>query len=126
MNLNLYISELGYRLVAENIFGEKAEMDVVPGDGIYEYVRMTGRLNVSYVVYWLTNPPKGFRMDKNRKEFLEFLNRANDHRRVRRVTRPEGWREYAGLSKGEVPHHYKKPGDVVVHGDCARADLVIL
>lgn len=126
MNLNLYISELGYRLVAENVFGEKAEMNVAPGDGIYEYVQKTGRLNASYVVYWLTNPPAKTKLKKEQIVFLDFLNRANDNRRERRVTRPKGWRETAGISKGEVPHHYKKPGDVVVHGDVARADLVIL
>lgn len=127
MNINLYIDELGYRIVADNKYGEKAEMVSQPGDGIYEYVQRTGRLNMSYIVYWLTNPPKDMRpLTPERQAFLEFLNQADDHRRERRVTRPKGWRNHAGLSTGEVAHHYKKPGDVVVHGDCARAEFKIL
>ena len=119
MNLDLYHHDLGYRIVARNIYGEVCELISQPGDGIYEYVLKAGRLNTSYIVYCLTNF-KGFR-SKEQQVFLDFLNKANDHRHPRRKLRPEGWRDHAGISRGEVPSVPRKAGDVVVHGDVARA-----
>jgi len=123
VNLNLYAHERGFLIRAENIYGESAEMVSTPGDGIWEYVDRNGRLNTSYVVYCLTENKK---RNKEQQAFLDFLNKANDHRHPRRKLRPEGWREYAGLSKGEVVSVPRKPGDVVVHGDVARAYVRII
>lgn len=122
MNIDLYLHERGFLIVARNKFAETAEMVSEPGDGIYEYVKRTGRLNSSFIVYHLTNAKK---TNKEQQDFLAFLNKANDHRREKRVTRPEGWREKAGISKGEVISRPTRPGDVVVHGDVAVATLVI-
>jgi hypothetical protein len=118
MNLDLYHHERGFQIVARNKFAESCEYISAPGDGIYEYVSRNGRLNMSFVVYCLTVLPE--RTDEQ-QAMLDFLNRANDHRRVVRKTRPKGWRNKAGISKGEVQSTPKKPGDVVVHGDVARA-----
>ena len=126
MNVDLYLHEMGYLIVARNKFDEKCEMVSSPGDHIYEYVQKTGRLNVSYIRYWLTKLLADGQLDDDRKAFLDFVNKANDHRRVKRKTRPEGWRELSGLSTGEVPRQPKRPGDVVVHGDVARAEFKIL
>jgi hypothetical protein len=124
VNLDLYAHELGYRIVARNIFGEVCEMVSAPGDGIYEYVLKTGRLNTSYIVYCLSHF-KGI-LSEEQQAFLDFLNRANDRRHPRRVLRPEGWRDHAGISRGEVNSVPRKPGDVVVHGDVARAWVRII
>jgi hypothetical protein len=127
VNLNLYAHDLGFLIIADNIYGEKCEMVSQPGDGIWEYVNKNGRLNTSYIVYCLTNPPKGFApLNDERQAFLDFLNKANDRRHPRRVLRPEGWRDHAGISRGEVVSVPKKAGDVVVHGDVARAYLTII
>ena len=120
MNVDLYVHEEGYRVVARNIFGETCEMVSRPGDGIYEYVSKMGRLNISFIVYCLTQI-MGFLRSDEQQAMLDFLNTANDHRHPRRKLRPEGWKAYAGLSQGEVNSAPKKPGDVVVHGDVARA-----
>lgn len=123
MIVELYVQDGGYLVVASNIYGEKEQYLSLPGDGIYEYVASKGRLNVSYIVYCLTDRKK---RTKEQQTFLDFLNKANDHRREKRVTRPAGWRETAGLSTGEVPSKPTKAGDVVVYGDVARATLRIL
>ena len=126
MNLDLYRHERGFLIVARNKFGESAEYISTPGDGIWEYVDHYGRLNMSFIVYHLTTPPKGRKLDKEAIAFLDFLNRANDHRHPRRVLRPDGWRDKAGISRGEVISAPKKPGDVTVHGDCARAYVRVM
>ena len=119
MNIDLYLHELGYLIVARNIFGDTCEMVSQPGDGIYEYVLKTGRLNASYIVYWLTEAKK---LNKEQAALLSFLNTANDGRSKRRV-RAKGWEAQAGLSTGEVPHRPLRPGDVVVHGDVAQVGM---
>lgn len=116
MKLSAYQRDGWYKIVAENNFGERSEYGCLPGDGIYEYLDKYHRLNATYVEYWLVR--------NNREEdqpFLEFLQRANDHRTPRRVRLP-GWEQTAGLhDPNAIPVERKKgPGDVVVYGDCAR------
>jgi hypothetical protein len=125
MIVELYVDAAGYKIVASNVFDEKEEYISTPGDGIYEYVAAKGRLNASYIVYCLTAMKK---RTKAQQTFLDFLNKANDHRHPKRVTRPPGWRNTAGLgTPGEAaPFRPAKPGDVVVYGDVARATLQIL
>jgi hypothetical protein len=123
MIVELYVHEAGYLIVASNVYGEKEQYVSTPGDGIFEYVATKGRLNVSYIVYCLTALKNRTR---EQQAFLDFLNNANDHRHVKRITRPKGWRNHAGLSTGEVPSKPTKAGDVVVYGDVARATLQIL
>jgi hypothetical protein len=122
MIVELYVHEAGYLIKARNIFDEVAEYVSSPGDGIYEYVAVKGRLNVSYIVYCLSAMKK---RTKEQQAFLDFLNKANDHRHPRRVTRPDGWQHTSGVSTGEVPSRPTKAGDVVVYGDVARATLQI-
>jgi hypothetical protein len=124
MIVELYVHEGGYLIVASNVFGEKEQYVSSPGDGIFEYVAAKGRLNVSYIVYCLTALKK---RTKAQQTFLDFLNKANDHRHPTRVTRPPGWQKTAGLGVvGEEHRHPTKAGDVVVYGDVARATLQIL
>jgi hypothetical protein len=126
VDINLYLHELGYRIEARNKFGETAEMMSQPGDGIYEYVQRTNRLNMSYIVYWLTNPPPAMTpLSPERQNMLDFLNRADDHRHPRRI-RKRGWERTAGLSDGEVISRPRKPGDVTVHGDVATIAMKVL
>ena len=120
MIVELYLHEGGYLVVASNKFGEKEQYVSTPGDGIFEYVASKGRLNVSYIVYCLTHIKKP---TEEQRTFLSFLNNANDHRRTVRKTRPEGWRNTAGISNGEVPSRPVKPGDVVIYGDVAKATV---
>lgn len=122
MIVELYLDEAGYRITARNIYGESEEYISSPGDGIYEYVATKGRLNASYIVYCLTAMKE---RTEEQRAFLEFLNRANDHRHPKRVTRPKGWKKSAGISTGEVEHRPTKAGDVVVYGDVARATLQV-
>jgi hypothetical protein len=121
--VELYVHEGGYLVVASNVYDEKEQYLSLPGDGIFEYVASKGRLNVSYIVYCLTAMKS---RTEAQQTFLDFLNKANDHRHPKRVTRPPGWKKTAGLSTGEVPSKPTKAGDVVVYGDVARATLQIL
>jgi hypothetical protein len=111
VNIELYDHDDGFRVVATNAHGGSAETVIPSDDPVAEYVRRKGRLQSSYLVYWLTETG-------NDDEFLAFLNNANDHFRPRRVRQP-GWDQH--LSTGEVPSKPQKPGDVVVHGNHARA-----
>lgn len=120
MIVELYIHDAGYLIVASNIYDEKEQYVSSPGDGIFEYVTSKGRLNASYIVYCLTALKS---RTKEQQTFLDFLNKANDHRREKRVTRPKGWQKTAGLSTGEVPTRPSKPGDVVIYGDLATATV---
>ena len=122
MIVELYLHEGGYLITARNIYDETAQYVSSPGDGIYEYVAVKGRLNASYIVYCLTHLKK---RTAEQQTFLDFLNKANDHRREKRKTRPKGWKATAGLSTGEVERKPTKAGDVVVYGDVARATLLI-
>lgn len=122
MIVELYVHEGGYLITASNIYDEKEQYVSSPGDGIYEYVATKGRLNASYIVYCLTHLKSRTKMQQT---FLDFLNKANDHRRVIRKTRPEGWQASAGLSTGEVPTRPSKPGDVVIYGDIALATVKV-
>lgn len=122
MIVELYVQDGGYLVVASNIYGEKEQYLSLPGDGIYEYVASRGRLNTSYIVYCLTHLKQ---RTKEQQTFLDFLSKANDHRREKRKTRPKGWKETAGLSTGEVERKPTKAGDVVVYGDVARATLLV-
>lgn len=117
MNLQCYPHDDGYRVVAENDHGGRAETVFAADHPVSEYVTRKHRLNREYVVYWLTELGDD-------PDFLAFLNTANDHFRERRV-RSEGWQDTAGLSTGEVPSKPQKPGDVVVHGHHATATLRI-
>lgn len=121
MIVELYVQDGGYLVVASNIYGEKEQYLSLSGDGIYEYVASRGRLNVSYIVYCLTDRKK---RTKEQQTFLDFLNKANDHPETQRKREP-GWEAQAGLSTGEVPRALTKAGDVVVYGDVARATLKV-
>lgn len=120
MKISVYPREGWYKVAAENAFGERSEYGSMPGDGVYEYLEKNHRLNRTFLEYWIVKNDR-----EEDKLFREFLLRANDHRSPRRV-RLEGWEKDAGLSYGEVPSKPKGPGDVVVYGDVARAEMKVI
>lgn len=112
MNVDCFPHDDGYRLVATNNRGETAECVLPPDHPVSEYVAEKGRLNQSYVIYWLTE-------DGSQPAFLAFLERANDHFRPRRIRQP-GWDSMVSDGTDTRGTKAARPGDVHVYGSTAR------
>jgi hypothetical protein len=124
MKIETHVHDDGYRINAENVWGEKAEL-VLPADHpVSEYITEKGRLNSSYLSYWLNEQPS-----TKTDAFLAFLTKGDDHHRKRRVTRPKGWRDTANIrrpgDKPDAPRTPQKDGDVVVFGHHAKATMTV-
>jgi hypothetical protein len=120
MMVSAYKRDGWYKIVAENKFGERSEYGATPGDGIYEYLEKERRLNVTFLEYWLVKNDR-----EEDKIFLEFLQRANDHRTPRKLRLP-GWDTMIATGDEPPPKRHKGPGDVTVYGSTAEAKLMVL
>ncbi len=124
MKVETHVHDDGYRISAANSWGEKAEIVLPLDHPVSQYITEKGRLNSTYIVYWLTEQPS-----KKTDAFLAFLNKGDDGHRKKRVTRPKGWRDTANIRREgdtpDAPRTPQKDGDVVVNGSHAKATLIM-